>query len=495
MALLLSAPPAWAQGTNDYDTDDDGLIEIDSQAKLNAIRYDIDGDGTAQSGSETDYAVGFPGVLSTQCPSSTCSGYELTTDLTLTGNWTPIGTSTLWFRTTFDGKGHTISGLTVASGATAGLFGYIGQFSGTTGHIRNLGVLGASVTAAADNDSAGAIVGAMGANTRLDASYASGGTVSAAADSTNIGGLVGGNTGGTIRASYSTNAVSISGTRSSNYLGGLVGSSTGTIVASYAAGTVATAANNTSGGLLGRSNMTTSTITDSYCDSAATGQTNCIGASEGSATATSTAYATSALQTPTDYAGTIYANWNLDLTLPADSVNDDPWDFGTASQYPALKFDTDGSGTATAYEFGVQGRPDPNPAPPPSSSPRRSSDSGPPYNPAHDHPEIYTNPRHQMATACEVRTTGEGDEEVSTSTLTFNLGTYTRPITLALSLWDGTHFRSLQSQNINMPELRQEGRMATVEVVTDPAQTRFRLDSQYGLNLVLGYADCHTDDP
>ena len=37
--------------------------------------------------------------------------------------------------------------------------------------------------------------------------------------------------------------------------------------------------------------------------------------------------------------------------------------------------------------------------------------------------------------------------------------------------------------------------MATVEVVTEPAKTRFRLDGPYGLNLVLGYADCHTDDP
>ena len=45
-----------------------------------------------------------------------------------------------------------------------------------------------------------------------------------------------------------------------------------------------------------------------------------------------------------------------------------------------------------------------------------------------------------------------------------------------------------------MPALQREGQTATAEVVTDPARTRFRLDGQYGLNLVLGYADCHTDD-
>ena len=35
---------------------------------------------------------------------------------------------------------------------------------------------------------------------------------------------------------------------------------------------------------------------------------------------------------------------------------DDPWDFGTDMQYPALKVDFDGNGEATAYEFGGQGR-------------------------------------------------------------------------------------------------------------------------------------------
>ena len=52
---------------------------------------------------------------------------------------------------------------------------------------------------------------------------------------------------------------------------------------------------------------------------------------------------TSELQTPTSYgdSGSIYADWNVDLdgdpaTGDADG-NDDPWDFGTASQYPVLK--------------------------------------------------------------------------------------------------------------------------------------------------------------
>ena len=486
LALLLLAAPAGAQTTVDYDTDDDRLIEIDSPAKLNAIRYDVDGDGTVAAGDQTNYDGGFANALSTQCPGG-CQGYELTADLDLSTDyptWTPIGTSAARFRTTFDGNGHTISGLTVSSGINVGLFGNMEVSGGTSGVIRNLGVLGANVTATVATSGAGAIVGSMRSGALLHSSYAVGGTITAAANGASIGGLAGANVGGAIRASYSTNTVTISGARDNNHLGGLAGTSSGTIAASYAAGPVSGTggAGNNYGGLVGRSTSAGSTITNSYCD-ATVHSGNCIGISLDSATATAAGYATRELRRPTAYAGTIYADWNIDLSNPADGVGDDPWDFGTRRNYPLLKIDKDGDGEATCLEFG--GQPCYVYIPP----------EPPPYNPAHDHPEIYENARYEMATSCAVQTTGTGDEAKSTSTLTFDLGSYTRPITLALSLWDGTHFRSLQSQNIAMPELGQEGQTATVEVATNPAQTRFRLDSEYGLNLVLGYADCHTDDP
>ena len=41
----------------DYDTDDDGLIEVADLAQLNAIRWDLDGDGVA---SDAGYATAFP---------------------------------------------------------------------------------------------------------------------------------------------------------------------------------------------------------------------------------------------------------------------------------------------------------------------------------------------------------------------------------------------------------------------------------------------------
>ena len=60
---------------------------------------------------------------------------------------------------------------------------------------------------------------------------------------------------------------------------------------------------------------------------------------------------TAELQSPTGYSG-IYAEWNVDID--GDGIADDPWDFGTGSQYPRLKADWDGDGTATSQEFDAQ---------------------------------------------------------------------------------------------------------------------------------------------
>ena len=488
-----------AAGSTDYDADDDGLIDISTAAQLNAVRWDLNGDGDPAAGGANAYSTAFGGRTHTAdsmnglmgCPvADGCSGYELTAALTLTGQWAPMD-----FSATFNGQGYTISGLTVSvSSGRAGLFG---DLTTANGVIRNVGIISPSVTNSAASQRSGALVGNIGAGANVETSYVAGGSVSISGATSQAGGLAGVNAG-RIRASYATAAVSTTGNPTNFYIGGLVGYGLGgEITASYAAGAVTPGSGTgDAGGLVGRSDGAGDTITDSYCDSSVMLVSGCIGAHANGSTATAAAHPTSDLQTPTAYAGTIYANWNLNLDGDANT-DDDPWDFGTASQYPALKFDTDGNGTPTAYEFGVQGRPAPLP---PSPQPGGGSQpaargGGQPYNPAHAHPEIYQNPRYEMTASCEVVTTGEGDAAVTTSTLTFDLGAYTRPITLVLSLWDGQFFRTLQSQGIPMPTLRQDGQTATVEVVTDPAQTRFRIDSEYGLNLVLGYADCRTDDP
>ena len=137
----------------------------------------------------------------------------------------------------------------------------------------------------------------------------------------------------TVRASYATGSVD------GSTAGGLVGHvyDEGIITASYATGRVA---GRSSGGLVGRNER--GTVTNSYWDTRTSGQGS---GSPGSGRTTSQ------LQSPTSYSG-IYGSWNVDID--EDDVNDNPWNFGTSSQYPALKADMDGDDDETWEEFGYQ---------------------------------------------------------------------------------------------------------------------------------------------
>ena len=493
LALLFIVPPAGAQTTVDYDTDDNRLIEIDTPAKLNAIRHDLDGDGLRGSVSASvwnanyDTSGAFPNPDSSQCPTS-CQGYELTADLDLSGysNWDPIGSFANQYATAFNGNGHTISGLTVnlSANRNAGLFDTIG---GAGARISYVGIIAPNIRSSDLSGGIGGLVGRVDEDGFIDASYVLDAVLTMAAGSQVTGGLAG-RMDGDIRASYATAAIGLEpcGTCNGTNSGGLAGRMDGGIItASYAAATstVTTGGGVTQfwvGGLVGNAisvgGANDTNIIDSYCQ-AHSSFGGCLAQQSGLSLAPPL-LAARQLKRPTAYA-TIYENWNVDLDGDP-MTNDDPWDFGGPRDYPLLKADRDGDGTATWQEFGQQ---------------YRAAPPGPlAYNWRADHPEIYASARHNITAACAVRTTSAGDDAVTTSTLTFNLAEYTRPVTLALSLWDGTHFRSLQSQGIAMPALQRDGQTAMVEVVTDPARTRFRLDGPYGLNLVLGYADCHTDD-
>ena len=176
-----------------------------------------------------------------------------------------------------------------------------------------------------------------------------------------VGGLAG-HSSGPITASYATGQVE--GTED---VGGLVGYNRSNITASYATGQVEGTEN--VGGLVG-SNFGASAITASYATGLVRGDEN-VGGLVGAAHLLSTQTAsywdmrtsghsigpggrtTTELQAPTEFGG-IYQTWNLDLD--GDTEADDPWDFGTSTQYPALVADFDGDGEATWQEFGYQVR-------------------------------------------------------------------------------------------------------------------------------------------
>ena len=362
--------------TVDYDTDDDGLIEIRNLAQLDAVRYDNEGRGsglaTAHREAFTDGgggALACGGLLG-------CVGYELLANLDFDtdgdgtvdsdddywnngAGWMPIKTPTIGsitpYSAIFEGNGHTITNLFIDS-----IENDIGLFGETTSSavIRNLELVAVQVTG---TDNVGGLVGSnsgavsgcfatgkvsgdddvgglVGANLNDGSGSASYSTVQVAGDD-RIGGLAGSNSG-EVTAAYATGRVV-----GDFEAGGLIGRNSGDVNISYATGLVS--GRSTIGGLVGR-NTGGGAISDSYWDSDTSGPTS---GSNGQG------QTTAELQLPTAASG-IYSAWNLDLD--GDGMNDDPWDFGTSSQYPVLSVDTNGIGGATWQEFGRQVRAGPN---------------------------------------------------------------------------------------------------------------------------------------
>ena len=328
----------------DYDANNNGLIDIASIAQLDAVRYDLDGDGVPAS--STPYEAAYPNrhrATSTRmgCPAGACAGYELTADLTFPtsgdhSNWDPIGGSD-GFIATFDGGGHTLTGLNVSATGVAALFVRIGDSVGTaTGTVKNLGLVNPTITTSGSGgENQGALAATIGSRGLVENSYVRGGTITVSGASNRGGGLAGQNNG-LIRASYSTASVVATGDPAGLRLGGLVGLGvTGQIVASYAAGVVTPGTNANSiansGGLVGRSTGANDTITNSYCDLGVSTRSDCVGNTADSSTAAAAGHTTAELQTPTDYTG-IYVDWNLDPD--GDFIANNPWYFGSATDYP-----------------------------------------------------------------------------------------------------------------------------------------------------------------
>ena len=136
-----------------YDRDSNQLIDIQNLDQLNAVRYDLNGDGIPSD--ELAYWQSFPGGRPGMgCPDG-CIGYELAGPLDFGdpdsylvgvvsiewieasgGGWKPLGTDAEPFTAIFEGNGHSIRGLRLehAGALPSGLIG-------TTNHdseLRNL---------------------------------------------------------------------------------------------------------------------------------------------------------------------------------------------------------------------------------------------------------------------------------------------------------------------------------------------------------------------
>lgn len=225
LALGLLPTTAWAAGTDAVDVP----IEISSEEELKDFRTRVN------NGEK-----------------SLCA--KLTADITLTDEWEPISNVAFpadAFAGTFDGNGHTISGLSGSNG----LFGFV---NGAT--IRNLKVEG---TISSTSANVGGIVGKTQTGTKIENCAFTGSVLSTSTGKTaGVGGIVGKvNTGSlTITNCYNTANVT-----SSKNAGGILGYSgaagtkieicfnTGTISGTYA-----------SGGIVGSMTSSKSSISNCY---------------------------------------------------------------------------------------------------------------------------------------------------------------------------------------------------------------------------------------
>ena len=164
-------------------------------------------------------------------------------NIDLTGKgWTPIGTSfDNSYKGTFDGGGHTITGLTVTTNDQfVGLFGYLNR----AGMVKNVVMEGIQITS---NHMFGCTGGVVGYSWGTIENCSVSGSVSG---TDCVGGVVGSQKAGSIIGCCTSATV-----KGTHYVGGVAGEKWGTMTACYATGNVtleiASQKNNFGGGVVG----------------------------------------------------------------------------------------------------------------------------------------------------------------------------------------------------------------------------------------------------
>ena len=211
------------------------------------------------------------------------------------------------------------SGVITDSYATGSVSGRGGSVGGLVGGNRNTGVITAAYAEGSLSGRADRFGGLAGGNSGvIAASYATGSVLSDRGGS--VGGLVGQNYHtGVITAAYAEGSVSGRADR----FGGLLGSNLGVVTFCFSTGEV----RQSGGGLIER-NGNYANVANCYWDTETSDHSDSAGG-EGKTTAE--------LQSPTGYTGP-YADWNVDLD--GDGSRDDPWSFGSATDYPVLNLGT-----------------------------------------------------------------------------------------------------------------------------------------------------------
>ncbi|AYG00871.1 GLUG motif-containing protein [Lactococcus allomyrinae] len=189
--------------------------------------------------------------------------YKLVNNITLSGGWTPIGTSSSPFRGNLDGGNHTISGLFISAAiARVGLFAYANGASFKNLTLNNIYVNSTIAGDISNRVSAGGLVAYQTGGGEFSNIRMNGGEVRTSTSATNnyvayIGGMIG-YIEGESRITDCSSSINAYGTRQ---VGSLIGYSNGaTISKCYATGNVL--GDEYLGGLAG--NLANGIITNSY---------------------------------------------------------------------------------------------------------------------------------------------------------------------------------------------------------------------------------------
>ena len=315
----------------DYDRDDDGLIEIVNLVQLNAVRWDLDGDGdpgyscapgtfptrlpTPACDALNRYNGAFPNRDPSAggrmgCPSGTCTGYELgansSSDVTLDFDgydtstlnwdpdfgWEPIGghvrgvpfskdppcdLAADGYSATFRGNGHVISNLFIGGflEQDLGLF----EAVGCDGVIDGVGLLDVNFDVATYNTGHFYGSGLVGLNFgTITNSYATG-TLSVEREDPRrhgraYGGMLVARNYGTVTGSHAGGAA----VAKSAPVGGLIGLNFGTSTNNYATVDVSGEGGGGGGGLIG---FNYGDVIDSHATGAVTGGGGLVGGNHG----------------------------------------------------------------------------------------------------------------------------------------------------------------------------------------------------------------------
>ena len=364
----------------DVDDDNDGLIELYDGAMLNNMRHNADGSSYKTSASDSDMGD-ITGMPTTKPPACTdfetnLCGYELGASFAFPGDWVPLpdrgedGS----FGGVFEGNGYSLTNLNYTSTGEFHVGGLFDEISAVAAVVRNLRVTGRLQFTSMKDDSnfgLGGVIGRTIAGTFI--AISSGVAVTGDAERS-VGGLFG--LSGSNGDNISSNSFADGPVTGSGSLGGLIGAAVGgsvTIADSYATGAVtgSAAGGEGIGGLVGHSNFT-GEITTSYASGNVDGRAgdgDMVGGLVGLRAAFPPPSASTSPSMKSYHSGTIAPDSGSatnDGTPQSDtqlrgcgadgsklagaeaalvctglytgwSATD--WDFGTAEQLPALKYD------------------------------------------------------------------------------------------------------------------------------------------------------------